>query len=151
MLAAGLIIVATIFAALFVLRFAGARRRSAMRHAPAIIAAMAAILFMFRGQLMPALILGIGAAALWFWSKRDEEAAPDPRARNHQQGRSHQPGGRGMSESQARAILGVPYGASERDIRDAYRRRMQRAHPDLGGSTEEAARLSAARDALLKR
>lgn len=145
MLAAGLIILATIFAALGVLRFAGARRRSAMRYAPAIIAAMAAILFVFRGQFMPALIVGIGAAALWFWSKRDEaEAGP----RQHQ---PRQPGGLGMSEAQARAILGVQPGATERDIRDAYRRRMQRAHPDQGGTTEEAARLSAARDALLKR
>lgn len=144
---AAIIIVAAIFAALAVLRFAGRHRRTALRHGPAIIAAAAAILFMLRGQFMPALIFGVGAGALWIWSQRDQGQAaprntPPPRGATK---------GKGMSEAQARAILGVPPGASERDIRDAYRRRMQRAHPDLGGSTEEAAQLSAARDALLKR
>ena len=145
MLVAVLIVVAAIFAALGVLRFVGARRRSAMRHAPTIIAGAAAILFALRGRLVPAAIIGLGAFALWLWSQRDRidpEAAPRP---------PRAPGGEGMSEAQARAILGVRPGASETEIRSAFRQRIARAHPDLGGSTEEAARLSAARDALLRR
>ena len=56
-----------------------------------------------------------------------------------------------MSDSQARAILGVSQSATEKEIRAAFRRRIQSAHPDHGGSNEEAARLSAARDFLLRR
>jgi hypothetical protein len=66
-------------------------------------------------------------------------AAPPPE-------RSHE----GMSAADARAILGVAPDASVADIRAAYTRLMQRAHPDKGGSAGLAAQLNAARDRLLK-
>jgi hypothetical protein len=56
----------------------------------------------------------------------------------------------GMSAADARSILGVAPGASTEDIRAAYTRLMQRAHPDKGGTTGLAAQLNAARDRLLK-
>jgi len=56
----------------------------------------------------------------------------------------------GMSAAEARAILGVGPEASVQDIRAAYKRLMQRAHPDKGGSVGLAAQLNAARDRLLK-
>lgn len=52
--------------------------------------------------------------------------------------------------SAARALLGVAPGASEADIRAAHRRLMADAHPDHGGTTEQARRLNLARDALLR-
>ncbi|WP_420823027.1 DnaJ domain-containing protein [Vitreimonas flagellata] len=54
-------------------------------------------------------------------------------------------------DAQARAILGVGPRATESDIRAAYRAKMRRAHPDQGGAHNEAARLTAARDRLLKK
>ena len=57
----------------------------------------------------------------------------------------------GMSEEDARSILGVGPQASSAEITAAYRRLMQRSHPDHGGSPGLAAQLNAARDRLLKR
>lgn len=53
-----------------------------------------------------------------------------------------------MSLAEARALLGVEPAASQAEIEAAYRRLMQRAHPDHGGTTGLAAQLNAARDRL---
>jgi curved DNA-binding protein CbpA len=55
-----------------------------------------------------------------------------------------------MSKADARSILGVGPEASREEVEAAYRRLMQRAHPDRGGSAGLAAQLNAARDRLLK-
>ncbi len=55
----------------------------------------------------------------------------------------------GMSTTEARDILGVGPGATRPEIEAAFRRLMQRAHPDHGGSAGLAARINAARDRLL--
>ena len=55
------------------------------------------------------------------------------------------------ADADARSLLGVSRTATEAEIRAAYRAKMARAHPDRGGSNAEAARLTAARDRLLKR
>jgi curved DNA-binding protein CbpA len=55
-----------------------------------------------------------------------------------------------MSAAEARSILGVEPDATPDQIRSAYTRLMQRAHPDKGGTTGLAAQLNAARDRLLK-
>ena len=56
----------------------------------------------------------------------------------------------GMSATEARSILGVGPDAASPEIKAAYARLMQRAHPDKGGTTGLAAQLNAARDRLLK-
>ena len=56
----------------------------------------------------------------------------------------------GMSLDEARRILGVGPDAARGEIETAYRRLMQRAHPDLGGTSGLAAQLNAARDALIR-
>ena len=56
----------------------------------------------------------------------------------------------GMSESEARATLGVASGASVAEIQAAYSRLIRVAHPDTGGTDGLAAQLNAARDRLLK-
>jgi len=57
----------------------------------------------------------------------------------------------GMSETEAREILGVDENASESDIETAYRTEMKRAHPDQGGSDWMAAKVNQAKDTLLGR
>lgn len=51
--------------------------------------------------------------------------------------------------SSALRILGLEGAPSPAEIREAHRRLMKRAHPDLGGSAELAAKINAAKDALL--
>lgn len=48
-------------------------------------------------------------------------------------------------------LFDLPPDASPAEIRAAHRKRMASAHPDHGGSDDEARRLNAARDLLLPR
>ena len=54
-----------------------------------------------------------------------------------------------MGRAEAYQILGVQPEASREEIQAAYRRLIQRVHPDHGGSSYLAARLNQARDVLL--
>ena len=54
-----------------------------------------------------------------------------------------------MSPDEARRMLGVEPGAGAAEIEAAFRRLMQRAHPDLGGTSGLAAQLNAARETLI--
>jgi len=54
-----------------------------------------------------------------------------------------------MDRTEAYAILGLPAGASRDEIQAAYRRLIQRLHPDQGGSVYLATCLNRARDLLL--
>jgi uncharacterized membrane protein len=54
-----------------------------------------------------------------------------------------------MTREEALAVLGLAGGASEEDIKAAYRRLIQRMHPDVGGSADLAARINRAKDVLL--
>lgn len=56
-----------------------------------------------------------------------------------------------MSVAEACSLLGVEPDASKAEIKAAYVRLMQRAHPDTGGTSGLAAQLNAARDVLLKK
>jgi hypothetical protein len=58
-------------------------------------------------------------------------------------------GGGPMTRAEAYAVLGLPAGAAEAEIRAAHHRLMRAAHPDLGGSDWIAARINQARDILL--
>jgi DnaJ-domain-containing protein 1 len=132
-----LILVAA-FLALALMRLGATYRRQIMARWPAFVFAAAAILAIWRGAVEPALALAALAAAAWL-------ASPMLLARKPQAGLER------PADAEARAILGVGLAASPDDIRNAYRRKMADAHPDRGGSHDAAARLTAARDALLKR
>lgn len=54
-----------------------------------------------------------------------------------------------MDRREAYQVLGLQPDASPAEIQSAYRRLMQRVHPDHGGSAYLAARLNKARDVLL--
>lgn len=88
-----------------------------------------------RGAWLPA--AGLGGAGLWFLiSSRQRVVAP--RAG-------------GMTDAEARSLLGVAPDASPAEVNAAWKRLMARAHPDQGGTEGLAARLNAARDHLLGR
>jgi hypothetical protein len=92
---------------------------------------------------LPILLLALGSAAGGRVYRGGFQASP---------GQSPPPerSTNGMSAADARSVLGVGPDASVEDIRAAYTRLMQRAHPDKGGSAGLAAQLNAARDRLLK-
>ena len=104
---------------------------------PAFAFAATAVLAVWRGAIGPALGLIVLAVVAWFVSPVLLERAPAP----------VQPR---PAEASARALLGVGLAATPDEIRAAYRRKIAEAHPDRGGSHEQAARLTAARDTLLK-
>jgi len=54
-----------------------------------------------------------------------------------------------MTRQEAFSVLGLAEGASPDEIRAAHRRLIQRVHPDVGGSTDLAARINRAKDVLL--
>ncbi|MCB1823542.1 MAG: DnaJ domain-containing protein [Candidatus Competibacteraceae bacterium] len=56
-----------------------------------------------------------------------------------------------MDRAEAYRILGLQPGAGRDEIQAAYRRLIQRVHPDQGGSSDLAARINQARDVLLRR
>ena len=56
-----------------------------------------------------------------------------------------------MSRREALETLGLEDGASEEDIRAAYKSLMKRLHPDAGGSDALARQIQEARDTLLPR
>jgi uncharacterized membrane protein len=93
------------------------------------------VLLASRGAWIPA--VGLIGASLWLTIASRQRAVP-PRSEV-------------MSDTEARAILGVSADATVQDINTAWKRLMGRAHPDQGGTQGLASRLNAARDHLLKR
>jgi DnaJ-domain-containing protein 1 len=65
--------------------------------------------------------------------------------------RATAPKAEGLSDAEARSLLGVPVEATAQDITAAWRRLMARAHPDQGGTEGLAAKLNAAKDRLLRK
>ena len=56
-----------------------------------------------------------------------------------------------MGRAEAASVLGVPEGASEIEVREAWVRLMRAVHPDGGGTDWLASRVNQARDVLLRR
>jgi hypothetical protein len=136
-----LVLLAALFALLFVARVGGAQRRQLLQRWPALALAGAALLALARGGWLPGAALAAAAVLAWELSPRfirpragpAKTFSPDP------------------ADAEACAILGVGEDATPSEIRAAYRAKMAQAHPDRGGSHNEAARLTAARDRLLRR
>ncbi len=106
-----------------------------------VILTVIGIVLAIRGEWwigLPLVLLAMGTAGGARVHRRPSASRPPP------------PPVGGMSAADARSILGVQADASVADIRAAYTRLMQRAHPDKGGSAGLAAQLNAARDRLLK-
>jgi DnaJ-domain-containing protein 1 len=137
-----LIAIGLVFVLLFVARLGGARRTLVAKRWPAFVMGALALLLLLRGALWPAIAFAALAALAWMLEPRLLWPGPPPQP---------QTGSEDPRDAEARATLGVSLGAAPTEIRAAYRAKMRQAHPDLGGAHNEAARLAAARDRLLKR
>ena len=132
-----LLVLASLFCALLLLRIGGARRRVLLQRWPAILFAGAAIFALLRGAMWPAAVLAGIAGLLWFWRPvSPKNNTPQPES---------------AADIEARRQLGLGPQATESEIRAAYRAKMAQAHPDRGGDHNDAARLTAARDLLLRK
>jgi hypothetical protein len=104
-----------------------------------------ACLLALTGRELPALAaLAMLGPLVWSWVAESRR----PAQRRSGAG-SRAAVGSAMTREEAYAVLGLQPGASEVDIRAAYRRLMRLAHPDGGGSDWLAARINRARDVLL--
>jgi len=81
-------------------------------------------------------VVGLGAAAWWFWFRTGGKL----RRRSSDR----------MTHEEARRLLDVPVDATREEIRAAHRRLVARVHPDVGGSADLTRQVNAARDILLK-
>jgi hypothetical protein len=131
------LILAIAFAILMVARVSVIHRRRIMARWPAFAFAAVAVLTLWRGAIGPTIGLLVLAVVAWFVSPGLLDRAPPPPVPR-------------PAEAAARVLLGVGLAATPDEIRAAYRRKIAEAHPDRGGSHEHAARLTAARDTLLK-
>lgn len=113
-------------------------RRGQWRVAATLLSAVmiaGAVLALARG----AYLIGVGLGVAGVWLALSSRVRPLP------------PRAEGLSDAEARSVLGVGPGADAAEINAAWRRLMARAHPDQGGTEGLAARLNAARDQLLNR
>lgn len=104
---------------------------------------LALMLLSGRGaSALAALPFLIPLAANWWRARHPAQGPP--------RGRTVRSGPR-MARAEALQVLGLQEGATEAEIRAAWLRLMQGAHPDRGGSDWLAARINQARDVLLGR
>ncbi len=59
--------------------------------------------------------------------------------------------GKPLPEEEARAVLGVSAQAGREEIHEAWKRLMQKNHPDQGGSDYLAAQINAAKERLVEK
>lgn len=137
MLVAAAAALVLLFGLVFMGRVAGARRAALMARWPTVLLALAAALALWRGP--PWLAVALMGAALLSW------LLPAPARRREATSRESE------ADREARRLLGVSADATEAEIRAAYRTRIAAAHPDRGGRHADAARLTAARDRLLRK
>ena len=109
-------------------------------YAMAAVAIAAAAVDAVRGGWLGGSVLA--SAGLWLFTSASRMGRP--------RSSSTASGASGMDRAQAASMLGVGVGAGRGEIEAAYRRLMQRVHPDKGGAPGLATQLNAARDAMLK-
>lgn len=132
-----LLLLAAVFALLFFTRVGAAYRDQLLARWPAVLLASAALFALARGGVWPAAALALLAVLAWrLWPRA---AKPRPRSPTDER-----------ADAEARALLGLGADATAAEIRAAYRAKMGAAHPDRGGAHADAARLTAARDRLLR-
>jgi uncharacterized membrane protein YfcA len=137
------------FAALVWLGRRARKGRADWRLGASILALLAfggAVFAAIKGEFIVAAVLA-PVGLLFLLDMRDRGRWPNARAKTQSAPPPSAPGG--MTDADARAILGVSRTAPPSEIKDAYRRLMRTVHPDQGGSSTLAAQINAARDQLL--
>jgi hypothetical protein len=137
-----LLVLTLIFGVLFFTRLGGVYRAELKRRWLAVVFAVAAFASLLRGLIGPAIFFASMAAVTWILWPQIERWRQPPAA---------SPAEDTPEDFAARRLLGVGPNATHDEIRRAYRAKMAQAHPDRGGAHNEAARLTAARDRLLKK
>ncbi len=117
-------------------RDSGRRGRAHWRVAATLFASVligCGVLLAFRSAWLPA--VGLIGAGLWLTFASRHRPLP--------------PRSAGLTDAEARSLLGVTADATPGQINAAWKRLMGQAHPDQGGTEGLASRLNAARDRLL--
>ncbi|CAA6603540.1 conserved hypothetical protein [Rhodospirillaceae bacterium LM-1] len=96
--------------------------------------------------LIPWAMRGMQAHALWRQFKSYTQGTSKTSSGQQTPPR---PGQQRMSSEEAHAVLGLKPGASSDEIQIAYKRLIQKMHPDAGGSDALAAQINQARDVLM--
>lgn len=131
-----------VFGVLFFTRLGGVYRAELKRRWLSVLFAAAAFLCLLRGVIGPAIAFASLSALTWvMWPQIELWRQPKPASPQEDT----------PEDFAARRLLGVGPNATPAEIRGAYRSKMAQAHPDRGGSHNEAARLTAARDRLLRK
>ena len=130
---------------------------TSLRWVGSIAAAILALFFLLRGQIVVALV--IAGFALWLFTEgRFRPALFDlfskfsggPGGSGGQGPRPHPRAGPDtMSVAQALEILDIPAGATVEMVKEAHHRLMLKVHPDVGGSDFLAAQINRAKQVLL--
>ena len=127
---------------------------TSLRWVGSIAAAILALFFLLRGQVVIALV--IAGFALWLFTEgRFRPAIFDlfSKFSGGPTGPGPQPNRRAgtdtMSVSQAREILDVPVGVTVEMVKESHHRLMLKVHPDVGGSSFLAAQINRAKEVLL--
>ena len=107
----------------------------------ATVAGVGAIVAFMRGQWILGSVLASVATSVAGSTRLNWRMGDDPSA----------PPFYTPAEREAYALLGLETGADRKAILAAWKSKMKQAHPDQGGDGQQAARLNAARDLLLKR
>lgn len=100
-----------------------------MRLGGTAVLGLLAVRFLTSGRLLMAVVTALAAAAWFVWHQRERRV--------------------GDAVANAARLLGVPPDAPADVVWQAWRQAMQSAHPDAGGSAEQAQALTQARDILV--
>jgi len=129
---------------------------TSLRWVGSIAAAVLALFFLLRGQIIIALV--VAGFALWLFTEgRFRPAIFDLFSKffggSAGQGQGPRPQQRAgpdtMSVAQALEILDIPAGATVEMVKEAHHRLMLKVHPDVGGSDFLAAQINRAKQVLL--
>ncbi|ARN85435.1 DnaJ domain-containing protein [Candidatus Nucleicultrix amoebiphila] len=138
-LVGAVLLVATLFLARWFIHVDTETRAKAAKIGLAIVVVLAFVLIFF-GLRLPFVITGLFVLIpfLPYFFQQETQELSKSAVSTH------------MTLEEARQILGVKARDTEEEILKAYRRIIQKVHPDKGGSAYLAAKVNHAKDVLLK-
>ncbi len=153
-----LLVIGLLIGAIFLFRFFTSADKKEVKAAIytvfTITICVALFILAVTGRL-PAAIAIVAAAwpflAYW-WQKRNQVPKWEGKERGgRKKNEEKEDFSENIEKKEALDILGLSEGATEKEIKAAHRKLMQKLHPDTGGSEGLARRLNKARDILLNK